>query len=96
MAERDWMQLIDKTAALKEQFPSIAKVRRERPGTPRDRELRELYYEDNRRSWGREPRLFEQPHDAALADADRFIDHQRERELADYRAKWHEKHGRTA
>jgi hypothetical protein len=40
--------------------------------------------------------LFEQPHDAALADADRFIDHQRERELADYRAKWHEKHGRTA
>ena len=29
---RDWLQLIDKRAAIAEQFPSLKKVRRERPG----------------------------------------------------------------
>lgn len=96
MSDRDWTLLINRSAAIREQFPTLAKVQRERPGSPRDRELREIYHEDNRRAWARGRKTFDQRLEDAVADADRFIEKQRQRELAEYAEKWHEKHGRAS
>lgn len=93
MKDRDWMPLINKRAAVKEQFPSLAKVLAERPGSPRDRELREFYHADNRRSWARSQRTARVRVEQERADAERFIEMQRERELSAYAAKWHDQHG---
>ena len=41
----DWMLLINKRAALKEQFPSLAKVRNERPGCAADIERKRVFRE---------------------------------------------------
>jgi hypothetical protein len=48
MTDRDWWPLINKRAALKEQFPTLATVQRERPGSLTDREMQEFYKADNR------------------------------------------------
>ena len=48
VTDRDWWPLINKRAALKEQFPSLATVLKERPGTTTDREMQEFYRADNR------------------------------------------------
>jgi hypothetical protein len=44
-AEPDWWCLIDKKAALREQFPSLSKVRHERPGCAADNERKRVYRE---------------------------------------------------
>jgi hypothetical protein len=48
--EDSWPLLINRRAAIREQFPSFAKVIRERPGTPEDRELKAFYHAENRLS----------------------------------------------
>lgn len=48
MTDRDWWPLINKRAALKEQFPSLATVMKERPGSTTDRDMQEFYRADNR------------------------------------------------
>lgn len=45
MVDFDWMVLINKRAALKEQFPSLAKVRNERPGCAADIERQRVFRE---------------------------------------------------
>lgn len=44
------MQLIDKRAALREQFPSLARVRDERPGCRADNARQAFYREENQLS----------------------------------------------
>lgn len=46
----DWLTLIDTRAALKEQFPTLRDVKRERPGSPTDNAMRAFYAADNQRS----------------------------------------------
>lgn len=41
----DWWELIDKRAALREQFPSLAKVKNELPGCKADRERQRVFQE---------------------------------------------------
>ena len=66
MTDRDWMRLIDKRAALSEQFPRLQKLMHERPGCQVDRDRQEHYRVENRAS-------MERTRAAADADADRFI-----------------------
>lgn len=72
MADRDWTRLIDKRAALREQFPQLRSVMNERPGCQADRDRQALHRAQNRLS-------VEQAAAAAIArrrqeeDADRFI-----------------------
>ncbi|MDF2507261.1 MAG: hypothetical protein K0Q52_1120 [Microbacterium sp.] len=44
--EPDWWCLIDKRAALREQFPPLSKVRNERPGCAADIERKRLFREE--------------------------------------------------
>lgn len=44
----DWWDLIDKRAALSEQFPTLAKVRNERPGCKADQQRQTAYREASR------------------------------------------------
>ena len=61
MTDRDWMQLIDRKAALKEQFPTLATVRRERPGTAIDRARNAFYHAENHAAHqAHQERLWEQ------------------------------------
>lgn len=43
----DWMTLINKRAALREQFPPLSKVITERPGSATDQRRQRLVAEDN-------------------------------------------------
>lgn len=49
----DWMVLINKRAALREQFPSLAVLKLERPGSTSDTRRRELIAADNQMSKAR-------------------------------------------
>ncbi|WP_136053459.1 hypothetical protein [Microbacterium sp. K5D] len=49
----DWMVLINKRAALREQFPSLATLKLERPGSTSDTRRRELIAADNQMSKAR-------------------------------------------
>ena len=61
MTDRDWMQLIDRKAALKEQFPTLAAIRNERPGTAIDKARTEFYRAENHASQQRhQEHLWEQ------------------------------------
>jgi hypothetical protein len=86
-SERDWTPLINKRAAVKEQFPTLARVLTERPGCREDRARREFYAADNRMSVVR-ARDRER---AQEADADRFIAEMRERKRAKFLAAVREK-----
>lgn len=92
--ERDWLLLINKRAAIKEQFPSLAKVMRERPGSVTDRAAQELHREQNKTAaaaHGRSAVRQAQDRRAVEADADRFIAEARERaaqRLRDRAAAW--------
>jgi hypothetical protein len=88
--ERDWLLLINRRAAAKEQFPSVAKVLKERPGSATDRVQQEIHAAQNRasveagdRSWLKR----QQDARAALADADRFIAERRRAQLEKDRAR---------
>lgn len=91
---RDWIDLVDKRAALKEQFPRLQALMNERPGCQVDRDRQARYREENRRS-------VERAEQAAMAarhqeqDADRFIERmqrwQRETFLARLAEKNHER-----
>lgn len=88
MTERDWWPLINKRAAIKEHFPKYAAVLAERPGTPRDRELKAFYYAENRLSMLRsyvshEDRVRFEQEQAAV-----FIDLMREKKREEFRAKF--------
>ena len=79
----DWLPLINKRAAIKEQFPSFAKVAKERPGSNGDRAQREFHGARNLQSHAvsrRTARQLEQSHEDAEADADRFIAEQKAKE----------------
>jgi hypothetical protein len=52
--ELNWLDLIDKRAALREQFPTFARVRNERPGCAADIARQEFYRAENRMSVARE------------------------------------------
>lgn len=68
----DWLKLINKRAAMKEQFPTLAKVLRERPGSAQDRENRASFEIENRVSLERS-RMVRKLRADQLRDADRFI-----------------------
>lgn len=51
--EFDWLTLIDKRAALREQFPPVSKVIRERPGSASDARRQRLIAEENQLSKSR-------------------------------------------
>ena len=63
--EDSWHLLVNKRAALKEQFPALRDVAGERPGSDLDRANREFYHADNRRT--------APSHRDQEVDADRFI-----------------------
>ena len=46
----DWWDLIDKRAAQREQFPTLAQVRNERPGCAADNARQAFYREQNHQS----------------------------------------------
>lgn len=61
MTDRDWMQLIDRKAALREQFPPLSTLRHERPGTATDRARNDYYHTENHASQqAHQHRLWEQ------------------------------------
>lgn len=76
----DWWELIDKNAALKEQFPRRSTVERERPGTKADRARQAFYYADNRTH-------FRQIQSIEVLDADAFIRRMEEKPLRAYAAQ---------
>lgn len=90
MTERDWTRLIDKRAAVKEQFPALRSLMNERPGCQVDRDRQARYREENRRS-------VEQAAAAAIAarrqeaDADLFIEQMRRREQERFLARLQER-----
>ena len=90
MTDRDWMQLINKRAAVKEQFPRLQSVMNERPGCQVDRDRKARFREENRRS-------VEHAAAAAIAarrqevDADRFIAEMRRREQERFLARLNER-----
>lgn len=49
----DWLNLIDKRAALREQFPPLSKVVRERPGSATDTRRQKLIAADNQEAKAR-------------------------------------------
>lgn len=49
----DWMTLIDKRAALREQFPPLSKVVRERPGSASDARKQKIIAADNQEAKAR-------------------------------------------
>lgn len=61
----DWMTLINKRAALREQFPRLQKVLGERPGSAQDKERKRVYREAAELSKAREQQA---RWDAALAE----------------------------
>lgn len=84
------MALIDKRAALREQFPKARVVMQERPGTLRDRANREYWEADNR------ARCARGVHPDARAemqerDADRFIAEMKQREQERFLARMNER-----
>lgn len=87
---RDWIDLVDKRAALKEQFPRLQSLMNERPGCQADRDRQARYREENRRS-------VERAAQAAIArrrqeaDADLFIEQMRRREQETFLARLAEK-----
>lgn len=83
----DWLTLIDKKAAIREQFPSLQKVMRERPGTIRDRQNRELYEAESAALRTR----MRNAQTAQEADADRFIQEMRQREQERFLARFNER-----
>lgn len=83
----DWLTLINKRAAIKEQFPTYAAVLRERPGTPEDRERRARWHRDNLVSAGRIPATVIASDLVVRENADRFIAVMRERQRALFVAK---------
>jgi hypothetical protein len=69
--EDSWPLLINRRAAIREQFPSFAKVAKERPGSAEDREWSALYQAENRLSM---VRAEERIHRAARSKRQREID----------------------
>lgn len=65
----DWVALIDRKAAIREQFPTLRRLMSERPGCEAERQNRAVFAADNRASVERcRTAIGEQE-----ADADRFI-----------------------
>jgi hypothetical protein len=79
----DWLVFIDKRAALKEQFPPLRQVVKERPGTAADKAAKEFFHVDNRRSVTEARRR----QATQEADADRFIREMRAREQERFLAR---------
>lgn len=71
----DWLHLIYKPAALKEQFPPLSQIIRDRPGTVEERAQRAFFHADNRRSITEARRRVREQE----ADAERFIREMRRR-----------------
>lgn len=84
------MRLIDKRAALKEQFPRLQSLMNERPGCQADRDRREYWAADNQARTARSVRP-EHVADAQEADADRFIAQMRRREQERFLARLSER-----
>jgi len=83
--ERDWFQLIDKKAAGREQFPPLSRVIRERPGTSTDRTNREFWAADNRRNYHPTTPTEQE------RDADQFIRAMRDKQQAEFLARFEQK-----
>jgi len=85
MTDRDWTQLIDKKAAAREQFPPLHRVIRERPGTNTDRANREFWAADNRRDYHPVTPTEQE------RDADQFIRAMRDKQQAEFLARFEQK-----
>ena len=85
--EPEWWSLIDKRAALREQFPSLAKVRSERPGCATDIERKRVFREaaELRKAAQAQARW-----DAAIAENARRAQLIRNREYKAYRTRQNE------
>ena len=88
----DWQ--IDTAAALREQFPTMAKVRNERPGCEADRTRQQLYREENRRSVAQAAAAAKRARQQEQ-DADMFIAHMRRRKGLEYAARIHDRQARS-
>lgn len=87
----DWVALIDRKAAIREQFPTLRRLMSERPGCEAERQNRAVFAAENRASVERcRTAIGEQE-----ADADRFISEMRRKEqnrfLARFEARQDEK-----
>ena len=83
---QDWLVLINKRAAIKEQFPSLARIRHERPGSEQDRDNRARFQIENQMSVKR-ARAAVGVRDEQEKDADRFITEMRRREQERFLAR---------
>lgn len=86
----DWMVLINKRAALREQFPSLAVLKLERPGSASDTRRRELIAADNQMSKARaELARWQEAADRNARRQERLDNERRRRAYKGYQAAKH-------
>lgn len=86
----DWMVLINKRAAIREQFPSLAVLKLERPGSTSDTRRRELIAADNQMSKARaELARWQEAADKNARRLERLENEKRSRAYKGYQAAKH-------
>lgn len=86
----DWLTLIDKRAALREQFPPLSKVVRERPGSASDMRQQKLIAADNQEAKARaELARWQAASDKEARRRERLENEKRRREYKGYQAAKH-------
>lgn len=89
--EFDWMALIDKRAALREQFPPLSKVVRERPGSASDTRRQKLIAADNQEAKARaELARWQEAADKNARRRERLENEKRRRAYRGYQAAKHQ------
>ncbi|WP_136032507.1 hypothetical protein [Microbacterium sp. PF5] len=89
--EFDWLTLIDKRAALREQFPPLSRLRSERPGSASDNRRKELIAADNQLSKARaEQARWQEAADRNARRQERIENEKRRREYKGYQAAKHQ------
>lgn len=86
----DWLTLINKRAALKEQFPPLSRVILERPGSASDQRRQRLVREENQMSKARhELARFHESADRNARRQERLDNERRRRAYKGYQAAKH-------
>lgn len=89
--EFDWLTLIDKRAALREQFPPVSRLIRERPGSAADTRRQRLIAEENQLSKARHDLArWQESADRNARRQERLENEKRRRAYKGYQAAKHE------
>lgn len=86
--EDAWLLVVNRSAALKEQFPSLKAVMGERPGSLTDREQRAFWFADNRRSMRAAYERQVASDAVARANVDAVVELRRERAQKEFLARF--------